>query len=426
MPLTTIQDVNAFLDAIPQFKNEGKPAADFSLDRFQQFCAAIGNPQDDFASVHVAGSNGKGSTCHILGSVFYQAGYLTGVYTSPHILSFSERFAIDGQFVPDEDMVEFFRENELLLKSFRLTYFEVSTAFAFWWFSRQQVDIAIIETGLGGRLDATNIITPLVAVITNITLDHTDILGDTIAAIAREKAGIIKRNVPVVTGNMPGEAARVIKNVAREHNSKLYTIELLEPEGKNGQFALTADGRTIELESPLQTPVQAFNIAVSWQVAQALAPHFAISEAAFREGLKNINVLFPNRGRFEKIHSEYAWYFDGGHNVDAVRAMKQMVEIIQPVGQTTLVLALMKDKINEKLMIEFSEFKKIVYHTLPTGRAATLDDVQQWLPQTESFPAKQNISKTLLKEFSTELVIFAGSFYFYATVRGWLSKMENR
>ena len=426
MLLNNIQDVHCFLEAIPQFKNEGKQAADFSLERFEQFCSALGNPQDDFPAIHIAGSNGKGSTCHILGSVFHAAGYNAGVYTSPHILSYSERFTINGRQIGDEELVQFMGEHQSLMQRFQLTYFEVSTAIAFWWFARQKVDVAIIETGLGGRLDATNIITPLVSAITSVSMDHTDILGDTISAIAKEKAGIIKKNVPVVTGNVLGEAAKIIRKVAREKESSYYPVEPLNPQWDDGQYTIQAQDRLLRFESPLQTPVQAFNIAVSWQVTQILKPKFSISENKFRRGVEKVRALYPNRGRFEKMHSKYEWYFDGGHNLEAVRAMKQMVETIQPIEETILVLSLMKDKINEKLMIEFSEFKKIVYHTLPLGRAATVDDVQKWLPHAKPFPAEQDVSKTLVKEFSSELVIFAGSFYFYAAVRDWLLSMENR
>lgn len=426
MSVENIQDVHRFLEAIPQFKNEGKSAADFSLNRFQRFCTAIGDPQNRFPSIHVAGSNGKGSTCHILGSIYHQAGYEVGVYTSPHILSYAERFTINGRQVRDEALVDFFSSYQALITSFRLTYFEVSTAIAFWWFSRRQVDLAIIETGLGGRLDATNIITPLVSVITNVSMDHTDVLGETIVAIAREKAGIIKENVPVVTGNLPPDAAQEIERIAKKKQSKIRTIDELEPEWRDGQYFLRADEEEIALNSQLQTPVQAFNIAVSWRVVQLLQPRFSVSDKQFKVGIENVRALYPGLGRFEKLDVGYPWYFDGAHNLGAVRAMKQMVETIQPVNETVLVLSLMKDKINEKMMIEFSEFKKIVYHTLPLGRAATLEDVEDWLPRAVPFPAKQNIPSTLLKEFSSELVIFAGSFYFYATVRDWLSTIESR
>lgn len=193
MTIESIDDVYKYLEAIPPFKERGEEAADFTLDRFRDYCKEAGNPQDQFPSVHVAGSNGKGSTCQIISSIYDEADYKVGVFTSPHLLVYNERFTINGKQISDEDLVDFFSSHRTLIERFHLTYFEVCTALAFWWFAKREVDIAIIEVGLGGRLDATNIIHPLASVITTITYDHMNILGDTIAEIATEKAGIIKR-----------------------------------------------------------------------------------------------------------------------------------------------------------------------------------------------------------------------------------------
>lgn len=426
MPVNTIEDVHRFLGAIPTFKNKGKGAADFSLERFEKFCDAIGNPQHDFPAIHVGGSNGKGSTCHILASIYQKAGYTVGVNTSPHIISYSERFTINGSQIRDEELVVFFKKYHSLIKSFRLTYFEISTAIAFWWFGRQKVDIGIIEVGLGGRLDATNIITPVVSVITNITLDHTDILGDSLPQIAREKAGIIKEDVPVVIGNVPESAREEIIRIAKNRHSTVATIDRLQPRWDEGNYSINTGEKRLKLQSGLWAPIQANNMAAAWQVTQILAESFPIAEQQFRAGIAAAGVMQPHMGRFEKLHPNYEWYFDGAHNLDAVQAMKQATAAIRPVNESILVLSLMKDKISEKLMIQFSEFKKIVYHTLPLERAATLKNVQRWLPQIRPFPVKHAIPNAILKEFSTELVIFAGSFYFYATVRDWLHTLEDR
>jgi|AntRauTorcE11897_2_1112592.scaffolds.fasta_scaffold02851_3 dihydrofolate synthase/folylpolyglutamate synthase len=420
MLIQTIQEVRQFLDNIPSFKNTGKEAANFSLERFEKFCNVLENPQNAFPAIHVAGSNGKGSTCQIIGCIYRTAGYKVGIYTSPHIISYSERFMVNDRQISDEELVLFFSSYQSLIKSFRLTYFEISTAIAFWWFARQQVQLGIIEAGLGGRLDATNIITPLVSVITNVSLDHTNILGDTIADIAREKAGIIKKGVPVVMGNMPEEAAHQIGQTAYEKQSRLLTIDELSPHWEEGKYSLQVAGKRMQLPSQLETPVQANNIAAAYRVMQALQSRLPVGENQFIEGIHRVRTLYPNRGRFEKLHPNYDWYFDGAHNLAAVQAMKQAVEIIHPVDDTVLVLSLMNDKINKKMMIEFSEFKKIVYHTLPLGRAATYEDIKKWMPKAQPFPVKQEIASKMLKELSSELVIFAGSFYFYETVRDWL------
>ncbi len=421
MKINTIEDVNAFLDSIPKFSDEGKSAADFSLDRFKRFCESFGNPQNVFPSIHVAGSNGKGSTCNIIASVYEQAEYKVGLFTSPHLLNYSERFRINGQKIPETDLIFFFQEYLPLIKSFRLTYFEIATAIAFWWFAREKVDIAIIETGLGGRLDATNVITPLISVITSIALEHTDILGDTIQAIASEKAGIIKTDVPVVTGHLPPEATRQIKKAAASKRSTVKEIDYLNPQIKSGTFQLKTDTKEVEVPVPFRAPVQTYNAAMAWQVVNLLNYKLPISQRCFCEGLKEIYRNKKTLGRFEQLHPLYRWYFDGAHNVEAIKAMKESVQTVGEVNDAVLVLSLMKDKINKKMIIELLEFKKIVYYTLSTKRGAGLDNILDWLPESNPFPADQKSRHSLLNELKSELVIFGGSFYFYSTVKNWIT-----
>ncbi|MGK7368748.1 MAG: bifunctional folylpolyglutamate synthase/dihydrofolate synthase, partial [Candidatus Halalkalibacterium sp. M3_1C_030] len=238
MPFKSIKEVSQYLESIPKFQTSGKSAANFDLERFRKFCEAMGNPQDDFPSVHVGGTNGKGSTCQILAAVYQHAGFKTGIYTSPHILEYTERFKINGDVITDSYLLEFFNRHESLLKSFRLSYFEISTAIAFWYFGKMKVDLAIIEVGLGGRLDATNVITPEVSVITNISLDHTDLLGETVPEIAAEKGGIIKKGVPVVLGNVSNEAENVLKKIARTKEAPLVEINKLRPQFRSGKYIL--------------------------------------------------------------------------------------------------------------------------------------------------------------------------------------------
>src|SRR5699024_12225038 len=225
MPFTTIEEVERYLAGIPKFQSDHTKAADFNLEKFRKFCSEIANPQQQFPAIHVAGTNGKGSTCRILASVYKEAGYKVGLYTSPHILRFNERFEVDGAPIPDEALISFLQAHEQLIEMHHLTYFEISTAIAFWWFSESAIDLGIIEVGLGGRLDATNIITPELSIITSIALDHTGILGDSMSEIAREKAGIIKKERPVVIGKLPPAARETIRSVAEERSEE-HTSEL--------------------------------------------------------------------------------------------------------------------------------------------------------------------------------------------------------
>jgi dihydrofolate synthase/folylpolyglutamate synthase len=419
--IVDIEDVWEFLEGIPPFSSEGSRAADFSLGRFRKFCAAIGDPQEQFPSIHVAGSNGKGSVCQIIASIYVQAGYNAGVFSSPHMMHYNERFTVNGVQIGEEDLIAFFQSHAALLKSFRLTYFEVSAAVAFWWFARRKVDVAVIETGLGGRLDATNIITPLASVITTITLDHTHILGDTIEVIAAEKAGIIKAGVPVVLGNVPDEAQRVIKGKAKEEHAEVFRSMDLHPAWREGNYLLSAKAGPMELQSTLCVPVQAYNIAAAWMLADVLQKSLPVTDIQREKGIQEVGILFSNIARFEQLHPKLQWYFDGAHNIQAVRAMKKMVGTIQPVEQSVFIFSLMRDKISREMMAELSEFKEIMYYTLSSARAATMRDIRSWLPAAQPFPDRQEARNRILKKFESELVLFGGSFYFYPTVRDWLS-----
>ncbi|HET6528509.1 MAG TPA: folylpolyglutamate synthase/dihydrofolate synthase family protein [Balneolaceae bacterium] len=416
MPITkmrfnSIDEVDRFLSKIPKFQTEGALAANFDLSRFIKFCEFLGNPQRNFPVIHVAGTNGKGSTCQILGGVFRRAGYKTAVYTSPHILHFNERFKINGTAIADEDLIRFFQKYADYFKDFQLTYFEISTVIAFWWFAQSEVDLAVIEVGLGGRLDATNVVDPLLSVITSVSFDHTEILGDSIEAIAREKAGIIKAGRPVAIGEIPAKAADEIHKIAEQKGSIVHTID--KPEFiKPGVYELLIEGKRTLIRSNLATPVQAKNIALAWQVVSLVKNSFPVSKAQFIEALYSVDL---GPARFTKLTENQSWYFDGAHNLEAVKAMKQSVQTVGDVSEATLVLAMMKDKLKPDVMNEFSEFKKIYYYNLSFERAAVFDDIKLQLPQAKPFPSDQ--FRHFLKDFDSELVIFAGSFYFYATIR---------
>jgi dihydrofolate synthase/folylpolyglutamate synthase len=421
MKIECIEDVDRYLENIPPFKEKGKGAANFSLQRFREYCAEAGDPQDKFPSIHVAGSNGKGSTCQMITSMYCKAGYNVGLFTSPHLLAYNERFTINGKEISDAELILFFQQFGSLMRRYRLTYFEVAAAAAFWWFARRAVDIAVIETGLGGRLDATNIIDPAAVVITTITYDHLNILGNTIEEITAEKAGIIKEGVPVVLGNVPDKAHPVINKKAQKLRAPVMDSLSYHPVYENGDYYLTAGGEQICLQTTLKTPVQAYNIAAAWGLTEVLRPQFPINEQQRREGVRDVENLFTRTARFESIHPQFCWYFDGAHNLQAIRAMKKTIETRQSVQETILILSLMKDKILKRMMTEFLDFKKIYYYSLSLERAASLEDIQQWLPNVQSFPVEDQARNHFLEEVESKLVIFAGSFYFYPTVVDWMS-----
>lgn len=213
--------VNFLYNNLPMFQRVGAVAFKKDLGNTLKLCEALGNPHLRFKSIHVAGTNGKGSTCHMLSSIFQCAGYKTGLYTSPHLKEFTERIRIDGEEVSQAFVVDFVNRILPAIHEIKPSFFEITVAMAFDFFAREKVDIAIVEVGLGGRLDSTNVITPLVSVITNISWDHKDLLGDTLPAIASEKAGIIKKHVPVVVSERQNTVEHVFIAKAKQEASEI-------------------------------------------------------------------------------------------------------------------------------------------------------------------------------------------------------------
>ena len=219
------QTLEFLFSSLVSYQEKGPEAYKPGLERITAFCKHLGNPQRNYFTIHVAGTNGKGSVSHMLASVLQQAGYRTGLYTSPHLRDFRERILVDGEMIPKQKVVNFVDKHYDCMKELGLSFFEMSTALAFDYFDQSDVEVAVIETGLGGRLDATNLIIPIVSVITNIGLDHMALLGDTLPKIAAEKAGIIKKSIPVVIGEKSDEYNHVFDQAATAMMSKIVYAE---------------------------------------------------------------------------------------------------------------------------------------------------------------------------------------------------------
>ncbi|MCH2449498.1 MAG: hypothetical protein MK198_05070 [Gracilimonas sp.] len=412
----SIDDVWMFLDSIPMFQKAGTSAANFSLDAIRAFCEAMGNPQDQFPSIHVAGTNGKGTTSYLLEKIYSDAGYKTGLFTSPHLLRYNERMRVSQQEITDQQILKFFRMVDDLLKEIKLSYFEISTALAFWLFAEQETDIVIIEAGLGGRLDSTNIITPQVSVITSIGLDHQNILGDTMEEIAAEKAGIIKERIPVVIGNISGSARTIIEEAAKSKQAPLTNSEKLDPQWNEGTVTLKKAG--IKIKTSFKEPVNSWNIAISYAVAEILQDQFPVAETKLLNAIENFEGAL---GRFEKIHPGYEWYFSGSHNSQALESSLEGIRAIKSVYETVLVFSAMKDKLNPEMFNYLKGFKKAYFIEQEGERAAKFSDVKDDL-QVELLDESQK--ENILNELKTELVIFMGSFYFYPIVKRWTENVS--
>lgn len=408
----TIEDVWEYLDSIPMFQKSGVSATNFGLDNIQEFCDQIGNPEKDFKSIHVAGTNGKGTTCNLLEAVYLKAGFKTGMFTSPHLLKYNERVRVNGQDVPDERILDFFQVSERVLKNVQLTFFEISTALAFWMFSKEKVDIAIVETGLGGRLDSTNIIKPELSVITSIDIDHAQILGDTKEEIAFEKAGIIKKDTPVVIGNVSGSECSVLLEEAAKMNSKVIQVEKNTPRFKDGTVFFPDTNE--EFRTQLLEPVNAWNIALAKAVVELLKESYPVSALELKEAIENFKGV---SARFEKLLLDHNWYFSGAHNKQAINSLLETVSSFTS-DKKILIFTLMKDKVNRDTLEMLSVFDEIYFFELGGERGARKSDIDKYLAVQEIDNMNQ---QKILKELKTELVIFTGSFYFYPTVKRWLN-----
>lgn len=416
MKFDSIHDVWAFLERIPIFGKVGAAAAHFDLENIQALLEALGNPHHRFSCVHVAGTNGKGSVCSYLSAVYSTAGYKVGLYTSPHLIRFNERIRLGGVAILEADLLAFFQNHAELLAELPHTYFELSTAIAFWYFAREKVDIAIVEVGLGGRLDATNVVDPLVSVITSIGYDHQEVLGETLGQIAREKAGIIKR-APVVIGALPDEARQVVQAVAKEKGvdcveAKHKELDLKDVDHLERRFRQ----ELIKVELPIPTRAQHINISVVLEVVNLLWGRFPVSMSELVEGLEHMPLKSGFRGRFERLDAQKEWWFDGGHNVEALSDVLDSMLVRSPEQAPVLIVALQKDKLKKSFADLFSQFPEIYYYSLNTTRSATFADFVALVPQARPFHNNPEHGRDILLTLNRRVVLFLGSFYFYEKV----------
>ncbi|MFM7021546.1 MAG: bifunctional folylpolyglutamate synthase/dihydrofolate synthase [Flavobacteriales bacterium] len=308
--MTYPEAVDFLFSQLAEYQLIGQAAYKADLSNITRLCALLNHPEKQFKSIHVAGTNGKGSVTHMLASVLQEAGYKTGIYCSPHLIDFRERIKVNGQMIPQAEVVEFVGKWKVELASMRPSFFEYTTALAFHYFAKEKVDIAIIEVGLGGRLDSTNIILPELSVITNIGMDHTNILGNTLEKIAFEKAGIIKAGVPVVIGERQVETSAVFSTAAAEKNTALTYAE------------------PMDLQSDLIGIYQKKNIATAYAALQKMKDAgWEITDQHIRGGLMNVADNTGFMGRWQILGSHPAIVCDTGHNKEGIEQVaKQLSE----------------------------------------------------------------------------------------------------
>jgi len=381
--------------------------AKFGLENTFKLAAMAGNPQDRLRFIHVAGTNGKGSTCAMLESIYRTAGLRVGLFTSPHLISFRERIQVNRQLIPEVAVVRLVGELQPLLKQFPTdhhpTFFEVVTVMALKFFAEQKCDLVIWETGLGGRLDATNIVTPLAGVITNIALDHQQWLGDTVEKIAAEKAGIIKPDVPVITAAEDPEALAVIEKTAGEKHAPLIKV---------GQASSLSSAGKMPAP-PLIGDHQKLNAALALAVVEALQSKIPVSDIAIRNGLQNVN--WPGRMQLIQKPGGPKILLDGAHNVAGAKVLRQALEKYFGRTRRTLVLGVLQDKDWRQICETLAPLAVRIY-TVPVSSERTADARKlaaacRTVNSTAEIAACDSLREALGRIASDDFVVVTGSLY---------------
>ena len=319
---------------LPMYQRIGAAAYKADLNTTIEILDYLNNPQENFKSVHIAGTNGKGSTSHSLASVFQAAGFKTGLYTSPHLRDFRERIRINGQMIPEDNVVTFIEQHKQKLEELELSFFEMTVAMAFDYFSKEKVDIAIIEVGMGGRLDSTNVIHPELSLITNISLDHVKFLGECEEKIAAEKAGIIKEHIPIVIGETQERSKDVFINKAEEKNSPISFADQIFECRKKDEVAMDYHTYDIyknnelyisDLKFPLLGNYQKKNLATIICALDILKNKFDISQNNICDGLLNVVKATGLMGRWQVINKKPLAIADTGHNVAGINEVKRQL-----------------------------------------------------------------------------------------------------
>ena len=368
---------------LPMYQRKGAAAYRPGLDAMKKLDKQIGKPHGSFKSIHIAGTNGKGSTAHMIASIVQTAGYKTGLYTSPHLLDFRERIKVNGLKVSKDEVVEFISIYKKYFEDEKLSFFEMTVGLAFWYFKKKQVEYGIIEVGLGGRLDATNIITPVLSVITNIGLDHTQFLGNTHADIAREKAGIIKSKTPVVIGSRDKKTEKIFLEVAKNLAAPIYFNE----------------DSINEFRTDLKGTYQSKNIQTAILALNCL-PQVNFEKKVIQQGLLNVISNTGIMGRWQSVNSSPQVILDVAHNKEGLTMIREQLNFIE-YGRLYLVMGFVQGRNVAELL---SLFPKDAYYYLSSpniDRALKMNELKKQLKDSS---LKITYTKSILKAYENALL----------------------
>ncbi len=374
--------------AMPSFQNVGGDAYKPGLERIEAFCERLGNPQQHYPTIHIAGTNGKGSTSNMLASVLRSAGYRVGLFTSPHLRDFRERMRVDGAMISEAEVVDFVDEHREAMEAAGLSFFEMTASMAFDFFARSAVDVAVIECGLGGRLDATNLVTPILSIITNIGLDHTQYLGDSIAQIAAEKGGIIKDEVSVVVGERGDESDGVFESIAAQCGSALLFAEDQYSVTSRADYADYQDITITKQESgehqerqyslDLRGEYQCRNlvtlISAIDQINAQEGCTLTIEERAIADGLRCVTQSMQLEGRWQRLSSEPTTICDTGHNMHGIKLVTKQLHSAQ-YDELYCVLGFARDKDLRNILPLFPAESHFIFTRPQVERAFTTAEI---------------------------------------------------
>jgi len=423
--------MDGYSETLTRIYNLRSGEIDLRLDRMNQALSLFGHPEQKFPSLHIAGTNGKGSTAAMLHRILSLAGYRTALYTSPHLVSFTERIRISDKEITPEDVVALAKEitERTAAVDVTLTFFEFVTVLAFVYFARQQVEVAVVEVGLGGRLDATNLVNPAVSVITTISKDHEAYLGSDVLSIAREKGGIIKHGVPVVCGVLSVEVRELLKRMAQDHGCPSYFL------GSDFSFFLKSqdlfDYTGIKQHFPklslaLRGRHQKANAAVALGALELAGETFPVGELAVREGLRT--VAWP--GRFEVMCESPTVILDGAHNGEGGKALVEAIQEFRQGRNVKLLFASMEDKdwrlmLDELIMVA----DEVVLTRVDMQRSARPQELANYLAQKVSHQviedSRQALRTLLDAARSDDIVLVAGSLYLLGEIRPELQELVS-
>jgi dihydrofolate synthase/folylpolyglutamate synthase len=422
----TYEEVVNFLYAqLPVFHREGKKAFKPGLGNIQELVAKIGNPQQHFKSLHIAGTNGKGSSSHFMASILQEEGFRVGLYTSPHLKSFTERIKVNGQEVSHDWVVDFFTKHRALIAEIKPSFFEWTVLMAFAFFKEQGVDYAVIETGLGGRLDSTNIIEPIATYITNIGYDHQDILGETLPEIATEKAGIIKSQIPILISERQREVEEVFKSTAHACDSflnfadELVQISAVERKGIGLHLvAKTELWGNLKIESPYAGTYQVQNLrgVIAWCTQLSKRHVLQLSAQAIQRGIKLTRQNTSLRGRWEVIGQDPWIVADTAHNAAGISAVLGQVNQME-IHQLHIILGMVADKDVDRVLGLFPKDAQYYFTQASNPRALSAGELQAkanvYGLRGDIF-ANVNIALASARETQADFILITGSTYMVA------------